>query len=92
MKVSPNINVSTVLVKIIKREKIVKLATDQTFLAKLDQDFIYGEILAGRPGAWLVKKKMFYMLAITKCKKRPHNEIKNYFQKMFHFYDSLYGL
>ena len=40
-------------------------------------------------GLW---KNMFYMHAITKLKKIPHNEIQNYFQNMFHFYDSLYGL
>ena len=33
------------------------------------QDLSYGEILAGRPGAWLVKKNIFHMHAITKLKK-----------------------
>ena len=35
----------------------------------LDQDLSYGAILAGRPGAWLVKKIFFYMHAIKKVKK-----------------------
>ena len=33
------------------------------------QDLSYGEILAGRPGAWLVEKIFFYMHAIKKDKR-----------------------
>ena len=36
--------------------------------AGLYRDLSYGEILAGRPGAWLVKKKI-HMHAIKKVKK-----------------------
>ena len=54
----------------------------------IDQDLSYGEILAGRPGAWLV----FYMHAIKKVKKGIYVEIQNDFQNVFEFYDSLYGL
>ena len=38
------------------------------------QDLSYGEILAGQPGAWQVKKQMFYMHAITKCQKGPSKQ------------------
>ena len=58
----------------------------------LYQDLSYGEILPGWPGAWLVKKNIFYMHAIKKMKKGSHVEIQNDFQNMFKFYDSLYGL
>ena len=58
----------------------------------IDQDLSYGGILVGRPGAWLMKKKLFYMHAITQFQKGPHIEIENYFQNMFHFYDSFNGL
>ena len=34
------------------------------------QDLSYDGILASQPGAWLVKKNMFYMHAITKFQKR----------------------
>ena len=57
----------------------------------INQDLSYGEILVGRPGAWLVKE-IFYMHAIKKVKKRTYVEIQNDFQNMFTFYDSLYGL
>ena len=40
------------------------------------QDLSYDESLTGQPGAWLVKKKLFYMHAITKLQKRPHIEKK----------------
>ena len=46
----------------------------------LNQYLIYGEILAGRPGAWLVKKISFLCM-----------QSQN-FQTMFHFYDSFNGL
>ena len=63
------------------------------FNNKLDfyQDLSYGEILAGQPGAWLVKK-MFYMQAIKKFQKGPYIEIQNNSQSMLCFYDSLNGL
>ena len=51
----------------------------------IDQDLSYGDILASRPEAWLVKKYMFYMHAITKFQKVPHIEIQNNFQNTFHF-------
>ena len=51
----------------------------------LNQDLSYGEILAGRPGAWLVKKIYFHMHAIKKVKKGTYIEIKNNFQNMFRF-------
>ena len=38
----------------------------------LDRDLSYGEILAGRPGAWPVKKIFFYMHAIKKVKKETY--------------------
>ena len=60
-------------------------------LYALDQDLSFDEILAGRPGAWLVFKKN-YMHAITEFQKIPHIEIQNNFQSMFHFYDSFNGL
>ena len=58
----------------------------------IHQDLSYGEILADRPGAWLVKKIYFYMHSIKKVKKGTYVEIQNYFQSMFSFYDSIYGL
>ena len=58
----------------------------------LNQDLSYGEILAGRPAAWLVKIIFFVMHAITKFQKRPHIEIQTNFQNMFGFYDSFNGL
>ena len=58
----------------------------------IDQDLSYGEILAGPPGAWLVKQIFFCMHAIKKVKKGTYIEIQNDFQNMFEFYDSLYGL
>ena len=58
----------------------------------LYRDLSYGEILSGRPGAWLVKKIFFCMHAIKKVKKGIYIEIQNDFQNMFKFYDSLYGL
>ena len=59
----------------------------------LDQDLSYGEILAGQPGAWLVKERIFfYMHAIKKVIMGTYIEIQNDFQNMFKFYDSLYGL
>ena len=58
----------------------------------LNQDLSYGEILANRPGAWLVKKKKSYMHAIKKVKDETYIEIQNDFQSMFKFYNSLYGL
>ena len=64
----------------------------ETSAAALYQDLSYGEILAGRPGAWLVKKIISNMHAIKKVKKGTHVEIQNDFQNMFNFYDSLYGL
>ena len=39
----------------------------------------YGEILAGRPGAWLVKRKKICMHAIKKGKKETHIDIQNDF-------------
>ena len=56
------------------------------------RDLSYGEILAGRPGAWLVKHYFFYMHAIKKVKKGTYIEIQNDFQNMFKFSNSLYGL
>ena len=47
---------------------------------EVNQDFSNGEILADRPGAWLVI--FFYMHAITKFQKGPHIEIQNNFQNM----------
>ena len=58
----------------------------------VDQDLSYGDILAGRPEAWLVTQMFFYMHAITKFQKGPHIEIQNNFQNMFCFYDSFNGL
>ena len=43
-------------------------------------------ILAGRPGAWLVKKNIFNMHAIKKFKKGTYVEIPNDFQNMFKFF------
>ena len=36
----------------------------------LNQDLSYGDILAGRPGAWLLKTNIFYMHAIKKVLKK----------------------
>ena len=58
----------------------------------INPDLSYDEILAGRPGAWLVKKKNLYACNNKKNYKRTYIEIKNDFQNMFKFYDSLYGL
>ena len=57
----------------------------------LNQDLSYGEILANRPGAWLMN---FFKTthAIKKVKKQTYVEIQNDFQNMFNFYDSLWGL
>ena len=55
----------------------------------LNRNLSYREILAGRPGAWLVKKIFFYMHAIKKVKKGTYIEIQNDFQNMFKFYVSL---
>ena len=57
----------------------------------LYKDLSYGEILAGQPGAWLVKF-FFYMHAIKKVKKGIYVEIHNDLQNMFKFFDSFYGL
>ena len=46
------------------------------------QDLSYGDILAGQPGAWLVKD-MFCMHAITKFQKEPYIEIQNNIQNIF---------
>ena len=51
----------------------------------LHQDLSYGEILASRPKAWLVKKNIFNMHAIKKVKKGTYVEIQNDFQNMFIF-------
>ena len=66
----------------------------ERFIGQLSiyQDLSYGEILAGRPRAWLVKKHIFRMHAIKKVKKGTYIEIQNDFQNIFKFYDSLYGL
>ena len=58
----------------------------------LNQDLSYGEILAGRPGSWLVKKLFFLYACYQKSKKGTYVEIQNDFQNMFSFYDSIYGL
>ena len=61
------------------------------FLGPLDQGLSYGEILAGRPEAWLVKQ-IVLMHAITKFQKGPHIEIQNNFHNMFRFYDIFNGI
>ena len=45
----------------------------------LYQDLSYGEILAGGPGSWLVKKSIFYMHQIKKFKNGSYVEIENDF-------------
>ena len=55
----------------------------------LNQDLSYGDILAGRPGAWLVEKTFFICRQV---KKGTYVEIQNDFQNMFKFYYSLFGL
>ena len=55
----------------------------------LHQDLSYGEILAGQPEAWLLKKKKKKFYACNhKISKGLHTEIQNNFQNMFRFYDS----
>ena len=53
------------------------------------QDLSYGEILASRPGAWLVKKTCFICMQSKQFKKGTYVEIQNDFQNIFNFYDSL---
>ena len=45
----------------------------------------YGEILAGRPGAWLVKKNIFYMHEIKKVKKELRLKFKLISRTCFNF-------
>ena len=46
----------------------------------------------GPTGRLACEKNIFHMHAIKKLGKGIHIEIENYFQIMFHFYNSLYGL
>ena len=48
----------------------------------IDNDLSYGEILAGRPGAWLVKQICFICMQ-SKKSKGTHVEIQIDFQNMF---------
>ena len=52
----------------------------------------YDESLSGQPGARLVKKCFSICMLSKNVKKKPHINFPNNFQKMFYFYDSLYGL
>ena len=52
----------------------------------IHQDLSHGELFAGQPGVWLVKKIYFIF------KKEPKIDIQNNFQNMFCFYDSPNGL
>ena len=52
-----------VLLKKILKHKVREKS--MIIITPVYQDLSYGEILSGQPGAWLVRKKMFYMHAIT---------------------------
>ena len=58
----------------------------------LYQDLSFGEIFAGRPEAWLVKKIFLLCMQSQNFKIGPHIEIQNKFQHMFRFYDNFNGL
>ena len=58
----------------------------------INQDLSYGEILTGRPEAWLVKTNILFMHAITKFQKERQIEVQNNFQDMLGFYDIFNGL
>ena len=68
--------------------------TTQVFTQySLDLGYLsHDESLTSEPGAWLVKKKFFYMHAITKLQKRPRIENLKKCHNMFHSYDRFYIL